>query len=343
MILEMAKEKDLPNGGHFVESKSCFIYWFTNGHQLFAHGQLRAQFDQSGKIDLLDLVTNEHSEYVPRTNLLQTAAASPDIKQSPSQSKAAGKRGSQQRQKQQVQAAQDQTPQVTIPDSMVNDSGTTQAVLHFLEIAETMSSMQTLFQFAQTKPNLSVNESLNQLSLQFQNAPQFQHQPAFNPSLHQQQQQQQQHALNPALQLAPGANSHFVSPAQAAHLNLPVNTTSASPATLNMSPAMQNNALQNQMGGNTQQLLQQPPTSVGMVAQQSQQGTTTSGGTGSQGTSANASPNQTNKRRRASAVKAEGDDGGGGGVDVNGTGAGPKTVKPSPRGVGGGKRQKGNA
>lgn len=322
---------------------------------------MRAQFDQSGKIDLLDLVTNEHSEYVPRTNLLQTAAASPDIKQSPSQSKAAGKRGSQQRQKQQVQAAQDQTPQVTIPDTMVNDSGTTQAVLQFLEvsidhtqpfvnphskrleqIAETMSSMQTLFQFAQTKPNLSVNESLNQLSLQFQNTPQFQHQPAFNPSLHQQQQQQQQHALNPALQLAPGSNSHFVSPAQAAHLNLPVNTTSASPATLNMSPAMQNNALQNQMGGNPQQQLQQPPTSVGMVAQQSQQGTTTSGGTGSQGTSANASPSL-NKRRRPSAVKAEVDDGGGGGVEVNGTGAGPKTVKPSPRGVGGGKRQKGNA
>lgn len=196
-----------------------------------------------------------------------------------------------------------------------------------------MSSMQTLFSFAATKPLQSVYESLNQLSLQFQNNPQYQ-QP-FNPALH----QQQQHALNPALQLAPGANSHFVSPAQAAHLNLPVNTTSASPATLNMSPAMQTNALQNHIGGNPQQL-QQPPTSVGMVAQQSQQGTTTSGGTGSQGTSANASPNVP-KRRRTSAVKAEGDDGGGGGVEVNGTGAVPKTVKPSPR-PGGGKRQKGN-
>lgn len=196
--------------------------------------------------------------------------------------------------------------------------------------------MQTLFQFAQQKPNLSVQDSLHQLSLQFQSTPQFQQHP-FNPALHQQQQQQQ--ALNPALQLAPGANSHFVSPAQAAHLNLPVNTTSASPATLNMSPAMQTNVLQNHIGGNPQQL-QQPPTSVGMVAQQSQQGTTTSGGTGSQGTSANASPN-VNKRRRASAVKAEGDDGGGGGVEVNGTGAVPKAVKPSPR-PGGAKRQKGN-
>ena len=34
MILGMAKETDLPNGGHFVESKSSFIYWFENGHQV---------------------------------------------------------------------------------------------------------------------------------------------------------------------------------------------------------------------------------------------------------------------------------------------------------------------
>ena len=74
-----------------------------------------------------------------------------------------------------------------------------------------------------------------------------------------------------------------------------------------------------------------------MVAQQSQQGTNTSVGTGSQGTSANTSPNVTQKRRRASAVKLEGDDGSGL-VEVNGTG--PK-VKASPRvGV---KRQKAGA
>jgi len=35
MTLENAREKDLPNGGHFVESaKSCFIYWFVNGCQV---------------------------------------------------------------------------------------------------------------------------------------------------------------------------------------------------------------------------------------------------------------------------------------------------------------------
>ena len=77
--------------------------------------------------------------------------------------------------------------------------------------------------------------------------------------------------------------------------------------------------------------MQQPATGVSMVAQQSQQGTNNSG-TGSQGTSANASPN-VNKRRRASAVKTEGDEGGG---EVNGiTGK----VKQSPRVT---KRQKAN-
>ena len=71
-----------------------------------------------------------------------------------------------------------------------------------------------------------------------------------------------------------------------------------------------------------------------MAAQLSQQGTNASG---SQGTSANTSPNVTNKRRRASAVKVEGDDGGG--MEVNGVGG--QKVKASPRV--GGKRQKGAA
>ena len=35
MILESAKERDLPNGGHIVESaKTCFIYWFDNDCQV---------------------------------------------------------------------------------------------------------------------------------------------------------------------------------------------------------------------------------------------------------------------------------------------------------------------
>ena len=201
--------------------------------------------------------------------------------------------------------------------------------------------MQPLFYIAQLRPNLSASEALQQICVSIQQAQNQNPNQAFlNPAM--QQQQSSQNALNSNLQLpnsgqrTPSMNgpNHFVSPAQAAHLSLP--TSSASPATLNMSPAMQNLALQqhqqqqNHMG-NPNQLLQQPPTSVGMVAQQSQQGTNNSG-TGSQGTSANASPN-VNKRRRASAIKTEGDEGGG---EVNGVGG---KVKQSPRVP---KRQKAN-
>lgn len=94
--------------------------------------------------------------------------------------------------------------------------------------------------------------------------------------------------------------------------------------------------------GSVAQQMQQPPTSVGMVAQQSQQGTNTSAGTGSQGTSANASPNVSNKRRRVSAIKAEVDESGIVIPEVNGTAVNTTTakVKASPRQGGGNKRQK---
>jgi hypothetical protein len=205
------------------------------------------------------------------------------------------------------------------------------------QIAEGMFHMQTLFQYAQAKPHLSPSEALRQICLQFESTP---------PSslLNQGFPQQAQHALNPNLHLHSGVNPpHFLSPAHAAHLNLPVNSTGTSPATLNMSPAMQNLGLHNNLTNTPQmqqmQQMQQPPTSVGMVAQPSQQGTNTSGGTGSQVTSANASPNvQTKRRRPSTMLKAEGDDGGGQ-VGVNGASL-PDKVKASPKvGV---KRQKGN-
>ena len=187
--------------------------------------------------------------------------------------------------------------------------------------------MENLFQFSQQNLQLSPSDALRQLVISFQNPPQ--NQMNFNAAMH--QQGLIPHGQPPAGQRTPGYNgpNQFASPANA-HLSLPMNTTSASPATINMSPAMQNHNLQNH-------LQQQPPTSVGMVTQQSQQGTNTSVGTGSQATSANASPSVTNKRRRQSAVKMESEDAGGG-PEINGTG--PK-VKPSPRI--GGKRQKGGA
>jgi hypothetical protein len=97
------------------------------------NGSLKAQFDGQSKIDLLDLTTFNHKEYVPHSGLQATAAAS-DIKQSPSTNIKQGKRGSQPRQKQQIQASQDQSPKAPVPDSLVNELGTTKAVCQFLEV-----------------------------------------------------------------------------------------------------------------------------------------------------------------------------------------------------------------
>jgi len=187
-----------------------------------------------------------------------------------------------------------------------------------------MTILGPLCSYSQRHPELSAREALNLLTTQIQAQPHQFH----NANLH----PHPGHPLsNPAFQ-QPQSN-HFVSPAPP-HLALPM-SNGASPGTIHMSPAIQNQMLQNHLQGTPQQshqLLGQAPTSVGMVATQSQQGTNTSGG-GSQGTSANASPNVTNKRRRASAVKVEGEDT----TEVNGTGPQNK-VKASPRvGV---KRQK---
>ncbi len=190
-----------------------------------------------------------------------------------------------------------------------------------------MSLMQPLFRFSQSQPELSATEALHQYTANMQNQSHMMPHPGMNAAMHHQQ----------GLQLPIGqpTPNHFVSPANSAHLTLPGQTNSVpSPATLHgMSPAMQNLALQQQ-----QQALQQAqaPTSVGMVHSMSQPGTNNSVGTGSQGASANASPNLTNKRRRPSAVKGEDD---GGGPEVNGVGPSSK-VRPSPRI--GGKRQKAN-
>lgn len=189
-----------------------------------------------------------------------------------------------------------------------------------------MSILGPLCSYSQKHSELSARESLNLLTTQIQAQPQqFQ-----NAHLHP---QHPGYPLNNTAFQQPQVNQ-FVSPAPP-HLALPM-SNGASPGTLHMSPMVQNQILQNHLQGTPQQTHQhlgQAPTSVGMVATQSQQGTNTSGG-GSQGTSANASPNVTHKRRRASAVKIENEEG----VEVNGTGPQNK-VKASPR-VGGQKRQK---
>lgn len=215
--------------------------------------------------------------------------------------------------------------------------------------------MANLFSFAQSHEHLSASDALaqyctalsaqqhqqhQQLLLQQQQQQQQQHQlqqqnqhAQFNPQSH--HPGQQQHNLNPQFQ----PPTHFLSPAQAAHLSLPgQNNTNptASPATLSNhpTPSMQNIALQNSMGG---------PTSVGMAHQASHQGTNPSNAGTPAGGSATASPNVTGKRRRPSGAQGKGEIGEEV-MEVNGmAGTGGQLgakVKASPTVRG--KRQKGN-
>ena len=134
MILERFREVDLPNGGHSIASeKTSFIYWLSNGHQLVTSGQLRVQFNQIDKIDVLEILTTSHEEFVPRAQLLRAATESPEMKHSPNLTKATGKKAAQQRQKQ-AQTAQEQGPVAAVPNSIINDQGVTPSVQQFLEV-----------------------------------------------------------------------------------------------------------------------------------------------------------------------------------------------------------------
>lgn len=165
--------------------------------------------------------------------------------------------------------------------------------------------MQNLFAYSHDNPDLTPSAALQQLVAEM-NARSA---ATFNANLN---------ASTSGQQTPNFANgAQYASPASGAHLNLPM--TMASPATMHMSPAMHAHGLHQ--------------SAIGMIPQQSQPGTNHSG-TGSQGTSANASPNVTTKRRRPSGIKSELDDVA---SEVNGNGG---KVKASPRVP---KRQKGQA
>ncbi len=93
---------------------------------------MRAQFNAQQQMDVLELFTSKHCEYVPRTKLLQTQTQSPEIKQSPNTSKSNSKRAQQRAQKQ--QAERDQPPQAPVPKSVIDEWGATRAVTQFLEV-----------------------------------------------------------------------------------------------------------------------------------------------------------------------------------------------------------------
>ncbi|KAJ5105792.1 Transcriptional activator ptaB [Penicillium alfredii] len=292
MVVEGARERDSANGGRIVESqRTSFIYWFTNDCQLFTSGTLRAHFDVNSKIEMLDINVTSHNEFVPRSLVHSLEAM--EQKQSPKVPKNAAKR-----------AQQKQAQSVSLPESMVTPNGVPTPVMGFLEVAETISQMQMLFQFSQSNPNMSPPEALRNLvtTLQTQNP-----NPGFMPS-----------PMNPGMQpgpnmRAPSINgpSQFASPAMA-HLGLP--GAQGSP---HLTGSAHGSPAQSQLAG--------PPGIQGGM-HPSPAGVSNSPNVGG------------NKRRRASTVKMESDETG---AEMNGAAQqGSGKVKASPRVP---KRQKGAA
>ncbi|PQE17357.1 Topoisomerase II-associated PAT1 protein [Rutstroemia sp. NJR-2017a BVV2] len=237
MILEKGTEKALP-AGHYIESQNAsFVYWFDNGSQLVATGSLRAHLDGDQKIELLEFVTSEHEEYVPRSKVLEAARplhnwnkewkilnSGADGKPSPEMNKKKQKA---------MKSPPTAPPEIDIPDTLVNERmGITHAVFRFLEFVEVLGQMNPLFHYSHQNSSLSPYEALNQYVAQVANGANNGQQ-------------------NPSGPRTPGMTNFPVgaSPA-AAHLQLP----EGSP----------------HMGGS-------PAQAPGMQLQQSQHGTTSSG------------------------------------------------------------------
>ncbi|KAI9754615.1 MAG: hypothetical protein M1815_005497 [Lichina confinis] len=334
MILENAREREVPNHCHYVESpKASFIYWFESGSQLVSSGTLRAQFDHDSKIDVLEFVTTNHCEYLSRHRLKALLAPhSPPEDKSPKQNKAAKARAARQQQPPPPPPPAVAPVLPVVPESHVNPYGVTPAVLNFLELAETISHMQPLFQFSQQHAELTPSEALSELVATFQSQSQFGGTPMIMPQNHafqmagqHQQHQHQQHPQHPQhhqhQHLPPSVvgTPHMVPQSLAGAAMVHQLSVGASPSQAHLAlPGSPHTMSHPSPGQNGVNAMQAP----GLVAQHSQQGTNSS----SQGTSANTSPNASNKRRRASGVKVEADDPGGGGggsvMEMNGGGGG---------------------
>lgn len=329
MLVEGARERESSHGGHYVEAPKCsFIYWFRNECQLFTNGSLRAHFDANNKLEMLDISVVNHTEFIPRSLLLAMEADSQ--KQSPKVPKNAKR-------------APPKTPSASLPESIINNYGVPTDVMSFLEVAETISQMQMLFQFSQSNPHLSPPDALRNLvnSFQTQNPnPGFvpgHMNPGMNPAMNPGMNPGMNPAMNPGMNpmhpgMSPGMNpamnpgmqpmqnvrgpsmgapSQFASPAMA-HLGLPGQQGS---------PHLSNSA----HASPAQTHLAGPP-GMQPPMQPSPAGVNNSPNVGS------------NKRRRASTVKMESEDGAG--VDANGAPQGSAKIKASPRVP---KRQKGAA
>ena len=98
-------------------------------------GMLRAQFNATGQITMLEIAATDHTELVPRSNLENNATASPEVKQSPNMNRKQGKGGAQQGKGKATTVLLKEIQQLApIPPPSTNAFGITNKVLSFFEV-----------------------------------------------------------------------------------------------------------------------------------------------------------------------------------------------------------------
>ncbi|KAG0372594.1 hypothetical protein BGX24_012830 [Mortierella sp. AD032] len=117
------------------------VHHYTGGSRVFTKGSLKATFTHDLKFDLLEIVSQEFTEYIPRPVDDPSSSPVPEVK--PEGKKKGGS-------KKAVASAKKALP--VIPESAINEYGISHKTLRLLEISDNFAKLNELMLFAaQTK------------------------------------------------------------------------------------------------------------------------------------------------------------------------------------------------
>ncbi|KAF8936605.1 hypothetical protein BGZ47_009408 [Haplosporangium gracile] len=117
------------------------VYHYTSGSKVFTRGSLKATFTHDLKFDLLEIVSQEFTEYIPRPVDDPTNSPLPEVK--PEGKKKGGS-------KKAVASFKKAMP--VIAESVINEFGISPKTLRLLEVSDMFSKMNELLHYtAQTK------------------------------------------------------------------------------------------------------------------------------------------------------------------------------------------------
>ncbi|KAG0278528.1 hypothetical protein BGZ96_002351 [Linnemannia gamsii] len=118
-----------------------FVHHYTSGSKVFTKGSLKATFTHDLKFDLLEIVSQEFTEYIPRPVDDPSSSPVPEVK-SEGKKKGSSKRA----------VALSKKAMPVIPESAINEYGISPKTLRLLEVSDIFLKMKELMHHsAQTK------------------------------------------------------------------------------------------------------------------------------------------------------------------------------------------------